>query len=65
MHTKAGRQAGPAQRSAAAHMSDLRPICFCGRMIWAECTLSVLGMGWLMMHTQRTTCATFLTLVGK
>ena len=47
------------------HMSDLRPICFCGRMIWAEEESLVFGSGWLKMAIARTTLPTTFTWQGE
>ena len=38
--------------------------CFCGRMIWAEGALFVLGMGWLRMHAALTTCSAKASVAG-
>ena len=39
-----------------------RHTCFCGKMIWAEDALFVLGTGWLSMHAALTTCSGCNTL---
>lgn len=46
-------------------MSDLRPSCFCGSIIWTESESPVFGIGWLMKQIARTTFPTFLTWRGK
>ena len=38
--------------------------CFCGRMIWAEGALFVLGMGWLRIHAALTTCSAQAIFAG-
>lgn len=43
------------------YMSDLRPSCFCGKIIWTESESLVFGIGWLMKQIARTTFPTFFT----
>ena len=44
-----------------AHMSELRPSCFCGKIIWTEWDSFVFGIGWLIIAIARATLPIFLT----
>jgi hypothetical protein len=46
-------------------MSDLRPSCFCGKIIWTECDSFVFGIGWLIIAIARATLPIFLTCLKK
>ena len=43
------------------HMSDLRPSCSCGKIIWTEWESFVFGIGWLIIAIARATFPIFLT----
>lgn len=54
------------QHAALQHHAAMQQAtCRCGRMIWAEEALLVLGRGWLRMHMARTTREVRRTFSGK
>jgi hypothetical protein len=48
-------------QKGSPYMSDLRPSCFCGNIIWTEWESFALGIGWLIIAIARATFPIFLT----